>query len=174
MVSLDNNAAERTLRHPVVTRKNAYGSRKDDAARLVARIWTVTATAETADLNMPTYLTAYLDACGRNRGQAAGRARPETIPPLDRRPACLGAAAHARLTLLHVTTAASPPASTGASYTHGPLTRFPSTYEVSAEIAIRLRLAVTPAVGADPAVARCGSAAVMLLFPDFYREVAVY
>ena len=27
MISLDNNAAERALRRPVVTRKNAYGSR---------------------------------------------------------------------------------------------------------------------------------------------------
>jgi hypothetical protein len=36
-----NNAAERALRRPVVTRKNAYGSRDDDAARLAGRIWTV-------------------------------------------------------------------------------------------------------------------------------------
>ena len=40
MISLDNNAAERALRRPVVTRKNAYGSRTEDAARLAARIWT--------------------------------------------------------------------------------------------------------------------------------------
>ena len=86
MISLDNNAAERALRRPVVTRKNAYGSRNDDAARLAARIWTVTATAEMAGLNVLTYLTAYLDACGRNGGNAAGRARPGTIPALDRRP----------------------------------------------------------------------------------------
>jgi transposase len=66
MISLDNNAAERALRRPVVTRKNAYGSRNDDAARLAARVWTVTATAEMAGLNVLTYLTAYLDACGRN------------------------------------------------------------------------------------------------------------
>jgi transposase len=66
MISLDNNAAERALRRPVVTRKNAYGSRNEDAARRAARIWTVTATAEMAGLNVLTYLTAYLDACGRN------------------------------------------------------------------------------------------------------------
>jgi transposase len=69
MISLDNNAAERALRRPVVTRKNAYGSRNDDAARLAARIWTVTATTEMAGLNVLTYLTAYLDACGRNGGK---------------------------------------------------------------------------------------------------------
>ena len=32
MISLDNNAAERALRRPVVTRKNAYGSLNQDAA----------------------------------------------------------------------------------------------------------------------------------------------
>jgi transposase len=69
MISLDNNAAERALRRPVVTRKNAYGSRTEDAARLAARVWTVTATAEMAGLNVLTYLTAYLDACGRNGGK---------------------------------------------------------------------------------------------------------
>ena len=33
MISLDNNAAERAIRGPVVTRKNAGGSRNEDAAR---------------------------------------------------------------------------------------------------------------------------------------------
>jgi transposase len=76
MIGLDNNPAERALRRPVVTRKNAYGSRTEDAARLAARVWTITATAEMAGLNPITYLTAYLDACGR----APRRARDE--PPL--------------------------------------------------------------------------------------------
>ena len=88
MISLDNNAAERALRRPVVTRKNAYGSRNDDAARLAARIWTVTATAEMAGLNPVTYLTAYLDACGRNGGQPLpgpklGRFLPWKATPAD-------------------------------------------------------------------------------------------
>jgi len=78
IVSLDNNAAERALRRPVVTRKNAYGSRNDDAARLAARVWTVTGTAEMAGLNVLTYLAAYLDACGRNGG------KPLTGPDLER------------------------------------------------------------------------------------------
>ena len=62
----------------MVTRKNAYGSRTDDAARLAARVWTVTATAEMAGLNVLTYLTAYLDACGRNGG------KPPSGPDLQR------------------------------------------------------------------------------------------
>lgn len=78
MISLDNNAAERAIRRPVVTRKNAYGSRNGDAARLAATAWTVTATAEMAGLNVLTYLTACLDACGRNGG------KPLTGPELER------------------------------------------------------------------------------------------
>jgi transposase len=78
MISLDNNAAERAIRRPVVTRKNAYGSRNEDSARLAATTWTVTATAEMAGLNVLTYLTACLDACGLNGG------KPLTGPELER------------------------------------------------------------------------------------------
>jgi len=78
MVSMDNNLAERTIRGPVVTRKNAGGSRNGDTARNAAVIWTVTATARMAGLNILTYLTAYLDECGRNGG------KPLTGPALER------------------------------------------------------------------------------------------
>jgi hypothetical protein len=78
MVSLDNNAAERMIRGPVVTRKNARGSHNGDTARNAAVIWTVTATAQMAGLNILTYLTAYLDECGRNGG------KPLTGPVLER------------------------------------------------------------------------------------------
>jgi transposase len=78
MISLDNNAAERMIRGPVVTRKNAGGSRNDDSARLAAVIWTITATTQMAGLNPLTYLTAYLDECGRNGG------KPLSGPALER------------------------------------------------------------------------------------------
>jgi transposase len=91
MVSLDNNVAERALRRPVVTRKNAYGSRNGDAARLAARIWTVTATAEMAGLNVLTYLTAYLDACGRNGGKPLGGPDLERFLPWKATPGDLRA-----------------------------------------------------------------------------------
>src|SRR5437762_11029228 len=94
MISLDNNAAERALRRPVVTRKNAYGSRTDDAARLAARVWTVTATAEMAGLNVLTYLTAYLDACGRNRGKPLAGPHLERFLPWTADPADLHTWAH--------------------------------------------------------------------------------
>jgi len=93
MVSLNNNAAERALRRPVVTRKNAYGSRDEDAARLAGRVWTVTAT-EMADLNVVTYLTAYLDACGRNGGKPLSGADLERFLPWNATPADLRAWAH--------------------------------------------------------------------------------
>jgi hypothetical protein len=69
MISLDNNLAGRTLRGPVVTRKNAGGSYDGDTARSAAVIWTVAATATMASLNLLTYLTAYVDECGRNGGK---------------------------------------------------------------------------------------------------------
>jgi transposase len=91
MISLDNNAAERAIRRPVVTRKNAYGSRNGDAARLAARVWTVTATAEMAGLNVLTYLTAYLDACGRNGGKPLGGPDLERFLPWKATPGDLRA-----------------------------------------------------------------------------------
>ena len=78
MLDLDNNRAERAIRRPVVTRKNAGGSRNGESARNAAAIWTVTATAQMAGLNIITYLAAYLDECGRNGGKAL------TGPTLER------------------------------------------------------------------------------------------
>ena len=48
MVSLDNNVAERQIRGPVVTRKNASSSHNGDTARNAAVIFTATATAAMA------------------------------------------------------------------------------------------------------------------------------
>ncbi|HYA52276.1 MAG TPA: transposase, partial [Streptosporangiaceae bacterium] len=78
MIGLDNNTAERAIRGPVVTRKNARGSHNHDSAKLAATFWTVTATIGLAGLNVLTWLTAYLDACGHNDG------KPLTGPALDR------------------------------------------------------------------------------------------
>ena len=78
MIRLDNNAAERMIRGPVVTRKNARGSHNGDSARLAGVIWTVTATAQMAGLNVLTCLTACLDECGRNGG------KPLAGPDLER------------------------------------------------------------------------------------------
>jgi hypothetical protein len=78
MIGMDNNPAERAIRGPVVTRRNAGGSRTEDTARHAATIFTVTATAAMHNLNLLTYLENYLDACGRAGG------KPPTGADLDR------------------------------------------------------------------------------------------
>ena len=90
MAGLDNNLAERTIRGPVVTRKNAGGSQNPDTARTAADIWTIIATAQMARLNTITYLTAYLDECGRHggkplSGEALARSLPWNASPEDLR-----------------------------------------------------------------------------------------
>jgi transposase len=78
---LDNNAAERALRNPVVGRKNYYGSGSRWAAELAAQVWTITATASRADCNPLTYLACYLDACGEAGGRApSGSALTRFLP----------------------------------------------------------------------------------------------
>jgi hypothetical protein len=66
---LDNNPAERTLRNPVVGRKNYYGSGAVWAAKLAARVWTITTTAQRAGHN-PFDLPARLPRRLRRRGRA--------------------------------------------------------------------------------------------------------
>jgi transposase len=66
---LDNNAAERALRKPVVGRKNYSGSGAAWSAELASRCWTITTTAQHWNLNPLTYLTAYLDACADNNSK---------------------------------------------------------------------------------------------------------
>jgi len=90
MISIDNNIAERAIRGPVVTRKSAGGSYNGNTAGNAARVFTVTATAKMAGLNTLTYLTAYLDECGRNggkplTGKALDRFLPWTASPEDLR-----------------------------------------------------------------------------------------
>jgi len=81
MISIDNNIAERAIRGPVVTRKNAGGSHNGDTARNAARFFTVTATVRMAGLNTITWLTSYLDECGRNGGKPlTGKALERFLP----------------------------------------------------------------------------------------------
>jgi hypothetical protein len=86
MISLDSNRAERQIRGPVVTRKNAGGSRNGDTARNAAVIFTVTATAAMAGLNVLTYLTAYLDECGRIDGKSLSGPALERFLPWNASP----------------------------------------------------------------------------------------
>ena len=75
---LDNNAAERLLRTPVVGRKNFYGSGSKWSGEFGAMMWTITATVARAKLNPLAHLTDYLTACANNHG------KPLEGPALDR------------------------------------------------------------------------------------------
>jgi transposase len=78
---LDNNAAERALRTPVIGRKNFYGSGAEWAAHLAADVWTVTATAARHGIEPLGLLTGYLQACAEHGGAAPARASLDPFLP---------------------------------------------------------------------------------------------
>lgn len=65
-VPMDNNAAERDLRSPVVGRKNFYGSGAPWAGQLAATMYGVLATLGLWSINARAWLGAYLQACADN------------------------------------------------------------------------------------------------------------
>ena len=67
-VAMDNNTAERTLRNPVVGRKNYYGSGSVWSAHLAARIFSVLQTVLLWGLNPHHWLSAFLQACADHGG----------------------------------------------------------------------------------------------------------
>ncbi len=73
-VDMDNNAAERSMRSPVVGRKNFNGSGSEGSAELAATMYSLFATMKRWGLNLRTWLTAYLQACADN-----GNAPPADI-----------------------------------------------------------------------------------------------
>jgi len=98
---MDNNTAERTLRNPVVGRKNYYGSGSVWSAHLAARMFSVLQTVLLWGLNPHHWLSAFLQACADNGGtcppdlsaflpwqmtlerrEELSRPAPVTLPPL--------------------------------------------------------------------------------------------
>lgn len=69
-VPMDNNAAERDIRTPVIGRKNFYGSSSQWSGQLAVTMYSLLMTAKLWSLNPRTWLTAYLQACAQNAGQA--------------------------------------------------------------------------------------------------------
>ena len=67
-VAMDNNTAERTLRNPVVGRKNYYGSGSVWSAHLAARMFSVLQTVLLWGLNPHHWLSAFLQACADHSG----------------------------------------------------------------------------------------------------------
>jgi len=67
-VPMDNNAAERAERGPVVGRKNYYGSGAVWAGQLAAVLFSLLQTLCLWRLNPRAWLTAYLTACAEAGG----------------------------------------------------------------------------------------------------------
>ena len=78
--------AERTIRGPVVTRKNAGGSHNGDTARNAAVIWTVTATAADGRPEHPDLPHRLPRRMRPQRREAPRRAGAGTVPALERQP----------------------------------------------------------------------------------------
>jgi transposase len=68
-VPLDNNTAERCHRGPVVGRKNFYGSGALWSGRLAAMLFSLFQTIQAWGMDVGKWLTAYLGACAKARGQ---------------------------------------------------------------------------------------------------------
>lgn len=69
-VAMDNNAAERILRNPVVGRKNYYGSGSVWSAHLAAVMFSILQTMLLWGLNPHHWLSTFLQACADNGGQS--------------------------------------------------------------------------------------------------------
>jgi transposase len=68
-VPMDNNAAERALRNPVIGRKNYYGSGSVWSAELAAVMFSVFQTVLLWGLNPHHWLQAFLQACADQGGK---------------------------------------------------------------------------------------------------------
>ena len=73
-VPLDNNAAERALRGPVVGRKNYAGSGSQWSGRLAAMLLSLFQTVSLAGWNPRAWLSAYLEACASAGGKSPANA----------------------------------------------------------------------------------------------------
>ena len=68
-VPMDNNAAERALRGPVIGRRLSFGSDSETGARFTALMYSVVATLKTNGVDVRRWLEAWLEACAKNGGR---------------------------------------------------------------------------------------------------------
>jgi transposase len=68
-VSMDNNAAEQSIRNPVLGRNSYYGSGSLWSAELAAMMFSIFQTIALWNLNPRTWLNLYLEACANNAGK---------------------------------------------------------------------------------------------------------
>lgn len=64
-IPLDNNATERSIRGPVVGRKNHYGSRSRSGTEVASRLYSILETCKLHDVDPAAYLNAAVIACAR-------------------------------------------------------------------------------------------------------------
>ena len=75
-IPLENNAAERALRGPVIARYTSFGSGGPDGARVAGLLFGVFETLRMAGLNPYTVMLDWLTACAGRGGQA-----PQNLDP---------------------------------------------------------------------------------------------
>jgi transposase len=75
-VPMDNNPAEQAIRHPVVGRKNYYGSGSIWSAELAAMMFSLFQTIGLWNINQHHWLQEYLTACAKNGGAAPSDLTP--------------------------------------------------------------------------------------------------
>ena len=68
-VPMDNNAAERALRGPVIGRRLSFGSDSETGARFTALMYSVVATLKTNGIDVRRWLETWLRACAENGGR---------------------------------------------------------------------------------------------------------
>ena len=73
---MDNNASERALRAPAISRKVSFGSHRETGARLSAVLFSLFATLALAGINPHHWRLDYLHACAANAGSAPVRLDP--------------------------------------------------------------------------------------------------
>ena len=68
-VCMDNNAAERALRGPVIGRRLSFGSDSETGARFTAMMYSVVGTLASNGIEVRHWLRAWLAACAANGGR---------------------------------------------------------------------------------------------------------
>ena len=71
-VPMDNNAIERALRRPVISRRLSFGSVSEAGAGFTAMMYSVLATLSLNGIDPLRWLEAWLTACAENGGRAPG------------------------------------------------------------------------------------------------------
>ena len=66
---MDNNAAERALRGPVIGRRLSFGSDSETGARFTARMYSIVGTLKMNGIDVRRWLEAWLGACAENAGR---------------------------------------------------------------------------------------------------------